>query len=344
MVTICRCTDKVRSTHERGCRWIVRHWLNGWPAAVGCGSRWYQHYVLSAQKLHADDTPMPVLDPGRGRTKRGFLWSYVRDDRGSGGHDPPAVWFAYSANRKGEHPQRHLQGFKGLLQTDAYSGFDLIAARAPHEGSSAARRVLCLGHARRRFHDLHVSVGSPIAAEALRRIGELYLIERNIRGCSPRERFAARQEHAVPLLRSLYIWLSHTLTQVSNSSELAQAIRYTIKSDHWPALTYYCEDGRAEIDNLPVERQIRPVAQGRKSYLFAGSDAGGQRAAMAYSLIGSARSNGLDPEHYLRYVLEHIADHPINRIQQLLPWNVPLSRTSIADVRDIHITTHTLSE
>jgi len=218
-----------------------------------------QHYVLSAPKLHADDTPMPVLDPGRGQTKRGFLWSYVRDDRGSGGHDPPTVWFAYSPNRKGEHPQRHLQGFAGLLQSDAYSGFDLIAPRASHEGSSAARRVLCVGHARRRFHDLHLAVGSPIAAEALRRIGEPYRIERDIQACSAQERYAARQAHAVPRLQALHLWLSQTLTQVSNSLELAQAIRYSIKSDHWPALTYYCKDGRAEIDNLAVERQLRPV-------------------------------------------------------------------------------------
>jgi transposase len=288
-----------------------------------------ERYVLSAQKLHADDTPMPVLDPGRGRTKRGYLWSYVRDDRGSGGHDPPAVWFAYSPDRKGLHPQRHLRDFAGLLQTDAYAGFDAIAERVPRKPLQDARtrRVLCLGHARRRFHDLHVAVGSPIAFEALERIGELYRIEREIKGCAPQERYRARQAHAVPHLQALHAWLTHTLVKVPKSSELAKAIRYTIKSAHWPALTYYCEDGRAEIDNLAVERQIRPVALGRGNYLFAGSDAGGERAAVAYSLIGTARLNAVDPESYLRHVLERIAEHPINRVQDLLPWNVPLART-----------------
>jgi transposase len=204
-----------------------------------------------------------------------------------------------------------------------------VRGRAPRkpEQSGRARRVLCLGHARRRFHDLHVAVGSPIAFETLERIGELYRIERRIKGCTPQERHRVRQADAVPRLQALHVWLSATLRKVSKSSELATAIRYTIKSAHWPALTYYCEDGRAEIDNLTVERQIRPVALGRSNFLFAGSDTGGERAAIAYSLIGSARLNGVDPEGYLRYVLERIADHPINRVSELLPWNVPLART-----------------
>jgi transposase len=289
-----------------------------------------ERHVLSADKLHADDTPMPVLDPGRGRTKRGHLWSYVRDDRGSGGHDPPAVWFAYSPDRKGLHPQHHLRGFAGLLQTDAYAGFDAIAERAPRKPAERgrARRVLCLGHARRHFHDLHVAVGSPIALEALERIGELYGIEREIKGRTVEERLRVRQARALPRLQALHTWLTQTLVKVSKSSELAKAIRYTIKSAHWPALTYYCEDGRAEIDNLTVERQIRPVALGRSNFLFAGSDTGGERAAAAYSLIGTARLNGVDPERYLRHVLERIADHPINRVSDLLPWNVPLPSIS----------------
>lgn len=285
-----------------------------------------EHYVLSADKLHADDTPMPVLDPGRGRTKRGHLWSYVRDDRGSGGHDPPAVWFAYSPDRKGLHPQHHLRGFAGLLQTDAYAGFDAIAERAPRRPAerARARRVLCLGHARRHFHDLHVAVGLPIALEALERIGELYGIEREIKGRAAEERYCVRQARALPRLQALHAWLTQTLVKVSKSSELAKAIRYTIKSAHWPALTYYCEDGRAEIDNLTVERQIRPVALGTSNFLFAGSDTGGERAAAAYSLIGTARLSGVDPEKYLRHVLERIAEHPVNRVSDLLPWNVPL--------------------
>jgi len=288
-----------------------------------------EHYVLSGEKVHADDTPLPVLDPGRGRTKRGQLWSYVRDDRDCGGHDPPAVWFAYSPNRKGAHPQHHLRDFAGLLQTDAYAGYDAIAERAPRKASAnaRARRVLCLGHARRRFNDLHVAARSPVAFEALQRIGELYCIERKIKGCTPQERYRVRQEQAVPRLKALHVWLTNTLVKTSKSSALAGAIRYTIKEAHWTALTYYCKDGRAQIDNLAVERQIRPVALGRNNFLFAGSDAGGERAAAAYSLIGTARLNGIDPEKYLHYVLERIADHPVSRIVELLPWNVPLPRT-----------------
>ena len=286
------------------------------------------HYIVSGPKVHADDTPMPVLDPGRGRTKRGHLWSYVRDDRGSGGCDPPAVWFAYSPDRKGLHPQHHLRDFAGLLQTDAYAGFDAIAQREPRKTAATdrARRVLCLGHARRRFNDLHEAVASPVALEALQRIGELYHIESQIKGCTPQTRYQVRQQQAMPRLQALHAWLSNMLTKTSKSSELARSIRYTIKNAHWTALTYYCKDGRAEIDNLAVERQIRSVALGRNNYLFAGSDAGGERAAIAYTLIGTARLNGLDPESYLRYVLERIADHPINRVHELLPWNVPLPR------------------
>jgi transposase len=221
-----------------------------------------------------------------------------------------------------------------LLQTDAYAGFDAIAERAPRkpEQRGRARRVLCLGHARRRFLDLHVAVRSPIAFEALERIGELYRIERRIKGCTPQERHRVRQADAVPRLRALHVWLSATLRKVSKSSELAKAIRYTIKSAHWSALTYYCEDGRAEIYNLTVEHQIRPAALGRANFLFAGSDTGGERAAVAYSLIGSARLNGVDPEGYLRHMLERIADHPINRISELLLWNVPLART-LSEIR-----------
>jgi hypothetical protein len=189
------------------------------------------------------------------------------------------------------------------------------------------QRVLCLGHVRRRFHDLHVAVGSPIALEALERIGKLYQIEREIRGLQPEERRRERQERALPRLQSLREWLTGILMKVPKGSELASAIRYTVKHAHWSALTYYCKDGRAEIDNLTVERQIRPVALGRGNYLFAGSDAGGERAAAAYSLIGTSRLNGVDPESYLRHVLERIAEHPINRVEDLLPWNVPLART-----------------
>jgi len=277
-------------------------------------------YVIAAEKIHADDTPVPVLEPGRGSTKTGRLWAYVRDDRPAGSTDPPAVWFRYSPDRKGERPRTHLKSFRGVLQADGYAGFD----RLYEEGRIT--EAACWAHARRKFFDVQEHQASPIAAEALERIGALYGIETTIRGKLPAERCALRQEHAGPLLDELHGWLQATLTQLSSKSELAAAIRYAL--GRWTALTRYRDDGRLEIDNNAVERQMRAVALGRKNYLFAGSDAGGERAAAMYSLIATAKLNGLDPEAYLRTVLERIAEHPINQVEQLLPWNlVPAAST-----------------
>ena len=271
-------------------------------------------YVLGANKLHADDTPVPVLQPGNGVTKTGRLWTYVRDDRPAGSADAPAVWFQYSPDRKGEHPVAHLRDFTGILQADGYAGFDRLYARGD------IVEAACWAHVRRKFYDFHVATASPLAVEALTRIGALYAIETDLRGRDPDTRKAGRQARAGPLLADLHHWLQRTLSTLSQKSELAHAIRYALA--RWPALTRYRDHGGIEIDNNAAERSLRAVAVGRKNYLFAGSDAGGERAAAFYSLIGTAKLNGLDPEAYLRTVLERIAAHPINRVDELLPWNL----------------------
>jgi transposase len=271
-------------------------------------------YVLAGEKVHADDTPVPVLDPGRGRTKTGRLWTYVRDDRPAASRDPPAVWYRYSADRKGTHPRDHLARFAGILQADAYAGF------APLYLEGRIVEAACWAHSRRKFYDLYVADRSPIAAEAIRRIGLLYAIEREIRGQPPEERRMARQARATRVLTELHAWLHARLAQVSAKSNLAGAIKYTLV--RWEALTRYCDDGRIELDNNSAERAIRPLVLGRRNYLFAGSDGGGESAATIYTLIGSALLNGVEPYAYLREVLGRIAEHPINRIEQLLPWHL----------------------
>ena len=273
-----------------------------------------RRHVMGAAKLHADDTPVPVLAPGLGRTKTGRLWTYVRDDRPAGDATPPAVWFAYSPDRKGEHPQGHLRHFAGTLQADGYAGFDAVYE------TGRIREAACWAHVRRKFYDLQVAHKSPIAQEALERIAALYAIEREIRGRPPDERREIRQTRARPLLESLHEWLGSCLTKLSQKSDTTAAVKYAL--GRWEALTRYAEDGALEIDNNAAERALRAVALGRKNYLFAGSDRGGERAATLYSLIGSAKLNGVDPEKYLREVLSRIAEHPINRIEDLLPWKL----------------------
>jgi len=273
-----------------------------------------RQYVLRATKVHGDDIPVPVLAPGNGKTKTGRLWTYVRDDRPAGSTEPPAVWFAYSPDRKSERPFDHLRGFRGTLQADAYAGFNRLYEQG------VVVEAACWAHVRRKFHDLYEAHKSPIAEEALRRIAALYGIEKEIRGRPPDERLQVRHARARPLLDALRVWLNEILSKVSKKSEVAEAIHYAL--GRWTPLLRYCADGRLEIDNNAAERALRCVALGRKNFLFAGSNAGGERAAAMYSLIGTAKLNGIDPEAYLSDVLARIADHPINRIEQLLPWNI----------------------
>lgn len=276
-----------------------------------------RRYVMSADKLHGDDTPVPVLAPGNGKTKTGRLWTYVRDDRPSGSTAAPAAWFAYSPDRKGEHPQQHLSKFRGILQADAYSGFNKL-----YEDGSI-QEAPCLAHIRRKFYDLMEAYRSPIATEAVERIGALYEIEKEIRGRPPDERREVRNQRSRPLLDAMHAWLETSLSKLSRKSDTSAAIHYALA--RWHAFVRYCEDGRIEIDNSAAERALRAIAVGRRNYLFAGSDAGGERAATFYCLLGTAKLNGLDPEAYLRAVLTCIADHPVNRIADLLPWNLALN-------------------
>ena len=311
-------------------RTTLADWVGGASQLLAPLVEALRRHVMGAAKLHADDTPVPVLAPGLGRTKTGRLWTYVRDDRPAGDATPPGVWFAYSPDRKGEHPQGHLRHFAGTLQADGYAGFDQVYE------TGRIREAACWAHVRRKFYDLHVAHKSPVAQEALERIAALYAIEKEIRGHPPHERREVRQTRARPLLESFRPWLESCLTKLSQKSDTTTAVKYALV--RWEALTRYTDDGGLEIDNNAAERALRAVALGRKNYLFAGSDKGGERAATLYSLIGTAKLNGLDPESYLRDVLSRLPDHPINRIEELLPWNLLPLDTAPAPTSSSHPT------
>jgi transposase len=273
--------------------------------------------VLASPMVFADDTTLPVLDPGRGRTKTGRLWCYAVDNRPWCGPGYPAAVYVYSKDRKGEHPQTHLRGFRGLLQVDGYAGFGGLLT-GEDDGPQLA---FCWAHVRRKFYDIHLANHSPLAEEILQRIGELYAIEANIRGTPAENRQWQRQQRSRPLVDGLHVWLNEQLKRVPGRSTLAQAMRYAL--NHWNGLIRYLDDGRLEMDTNTVERAMRPVALGRKNALFAGADSGGRHWAIVATLIQTAKLNDVDPMAWLTDVLERIVAGTISHkeLHTLLPWS-----------------------
>ena len=270
-------------------------------------------HIRASTKIFADETTAPVLDPGRGRTKTGQLWAYTRDDRPSGGADPPIAVYIYAQNRKSEQPITHLAGFCGVVQVDGAAGYRALAQR------NSVRLAFCWSHVRRRFYELAAAGPTPIAAQALERIGELYAVEKDIRGRNPDARRAARQEKSRPIVNALEPWLREKLALISQKTKLAEAIRYALS--RWDGLTRLVDDGRIEIDSNVVERAIRPIALNRKNAFFAGSDGGAENWAIVASLIETCKLNGVDPMAYLADVLARIVNgHLASKLDELTPW------------------------
>jgi transposase len=276
-------------------------------------------YVRAGPAVHADDTPIPVQDPGRGRTKTGRLWVVVRDEKAWASLRPPAAYYRYSPDRKGEHAQALLASVSGFLHADAYAGFDKLYEPDPKTGRARLLPVACWAHARREIFDEHARTKSPIALQALEKIGALFAIERGINGQSAEIRRAIRQAQSVPLLADLKAFLETSLNRISGKSDLAKAIRYSL--NRWEALCRFTQDGRLEMSNNAAERAIRPLTLGRRNWTFLGSDSGGERAAIFFTLIQSCKLNGVNPEAYLADLIGRVGDHPASRIDELLPWN-----------------------
>ena len=269
--------------------------------------------LKQSTKLFADETTAPVLDPGRGRTKKGQLWTYARDERPWAGRAPPGVAYVYAPDRKHARPAEHLAGFSGILQVDGYGAYAELAQR----GDVAL--AFCWSHVRRQFYEIQANTPAPIATEALVRIAALYAIEADIRGRSVDERRQARQRRTKPLVDDLRLWLEARLAAVSGKSTIAGAIRYALS--RWDGLVRFLDDGRICLSNNAAERGVRGIALGRKNHLFAGSDGGGEHWAVVASLIETCKMNGVDPQAYLRDVLAKIVvRHPMNRIDELLPF------------------------
>jgi transposase len=285
-----------------------------------------ERHVLVAERLHGDDTTVPIL--AKGKTIKGHIWTYVRDDRPFGGHAPPAALYYASRDRRGEHPARHLHGFTGILQADAYSGYNELYDPSRAQGPITA--ALCWAHARRQFFELadiaanarrgkNAGAISPIALEAVKRIDALFDIERDIKGQSAEQRLQVRKEQSASLLAALEAWLRQQRSRLSNSSSVAKPIDYMLR--RWDRFARFIDDGRICLTNNAAERALRGFALGRKSWLFAGSERGADRTAVMATLIMTAKLNDIDAQAWLADVLARINDHAIHRLDELLPWN-----------------------
>ncbi|WP_285674851.1 IS66 family transposase, partial [Paralimibaculum aggregatum] len=269
-------------------------------------------HVLGGPAILADDTPIKMQAPGNGRTRTARIWTYLRDERPWLGPAPPAAWYRFTMDRKGAHPADHLKDFKGWMHADGHAGFNELCR------SGGISEFACLAHSRRRFTDIFQADRSPIAEEAIRRIAELYGVEKQARGRPPDERVRLRQADAAPMFDDLEAWLHAQLPRISGKSEPARAIRYALT--RMKRLRPYLEHGVLEADNNSAERAMKPVAIGRKNFLFVGSECGGRSAAIAYTLIETAKLNDVDPQAWLTKILDRIADHKITRLDELLPW------------------------
>ena len=290
-------------------------WVGACAAALAPLVELIRRHVFAADRIHGDDTTVPVL--AKGKTITGRVWTYVRDDRPFGGPDPPAAIFYYSRNRNGEHPARHLAEHDGILQADAYAGFGELydAKRRPGPITEAA----CWSHGRRNFFVIADTGKAPLAVEAVRRIDAIFAIEREINGLAADDRRTARQNRVAPLVGELAEWMRAERGRLSRHADTAKAMNYMLK--RWAAFTRFLDDGRICLTNNAAERALRGIALGRKAWLFAGSDRGGEHAAAIYTPIGTAKLNDVDPQAWLADVLRRAADHPASRLDDLLPWH-----------------------
>ncbi len=289
------------------CDWVGRSTALMEPLADAVGAM-----VLQGSAIFADDTPIKLQAPGNKKTKTARVWAYVRGERPWAGPAPPAAYYQFTVDRKGKHPQEHLKGYKGWIHADGYAGFNGLFAQ------DKASKMACVAHIRRKFVDIHASQGSSVAGEAIQRMAKLYEFEKQVRGKSPSERVKLRQARSKPVFDDLEDWLQAQLPKISGKSTLAKAIGYAL--NRLAKARPYLENGNLELDNNTAERAVKPVAPGRKNYIFRGSEGGGKAAAIAYTLIETVKLNSVDPQAWLTWVLAQIADHKINRINDLMPW------------------------